>query len=169
MFAKKLMHMKLLIKYVEAAKAPSMVKELILSSATALITLESEMSATLNSILFSILILSVSTDYFVQIHHLSRYCISILHLTKVLCNLKNTTDMCFLTTVAVAQVACYTALGVDFVLHASQGNLSSFFCLAQTQHIAIKKRAPSVCVCVCCFVLLNRYWGIVMHGHGASS
>jgi len=22
---------------------------------------------------------------------------------------------------------------------------------------------------VCCFVLLNRYWGIVMYGHGASS
>jgi len=37
--------------------------------------------------------------------------------------------------------------------------------------------APSVCVpdvigvravCVCCFVLLNRYWGIVMYGPGAS-
>jgi len=24
-------------------------------------------------------------------------------------------------------------------------------------------------VCVCCFVLLNRYWGIVMYGPGASS
>ena len=24
-------------------------------------------------------------------------------------------------------------------------------------------------LCVCCFVLLNRYWGIVMYGPGASS
>ena len=29
--------------------------------------------------------------------------------------------------------------------------------------------SKNLCVCVCCFVSLNRYWGIVMYGPGASS
>jgi len=59
----------------------------------------------------------------------------------------------------------------EFCIHAFSTSEASPLCIASQ---AICNPLPSFfarffCARVCCFVLLNRYWGIVMFGPGASS